>query len=78
MFIVFLPILVVFIYFSFKAYKEEKFLIKVIKFKNNIQGIKTEITPQTLKWMKLFALWATIVSLCMIGMLLIPAVGFFI
>jgi hypothetical protein len=68
--IVWLVVLVFMLGYCWKMLTDEKFLRKVIKWQNSMKGVKTEITPMTLRWTRLGAMGALIIGGIMI-------IGFF-
>lgn len=54
--------------FFWKLRGDEKLIEKVIKWRNDIQGVKTETTPTTTRWVKVGATLGFIVGAIMLLM----------
>lgn len=51
--------------FSLKLVSDEELIRKVIKWRNTVQGVETKITPITIRWVKISAIFCIIVGVLM-------------
>jgi len=66
--LVWLAVLIGMIIFFWKLRSDEELAKKVIKWRNDIQGVKTKITPTTTKWVKIGATLGLIIGVIMLLM----------